>query len=74
MRWYVIFEIKVLCLRSGSHRIIKQNDKLCHVQNSGSTALLKVTGIKGQYKGSFVAFVTYCNISCFQISFNLAGN
>ena len=31
-------------------------------------------GIKGQYKGPLGAFVTYCNISPFQISFNLAGN
>ena len=31
-------------------------------------------GIKGQYKGPLGAFVTYRNISCFQIGFNLAGN
>ena len=31
-------------------------------------------GIKRQYKGPLGAFATYCNISCFQISFNLAGN
>ena len=43
MRWYVIIKIKVLCLRSGSHRKVKQNDNLCPVQDSGSMALLKVT-------------------------------
>ena len=30
--------------------------------------------IKGQYKGPLGAFITYSNISCFQISFSLAGN
>ena len=31
-------------------------------------------GSKVSIRGPFGAFVTYCNISCFQISFSLAGN
>ena len=60
-------QIKVLCARSGSHRKVKQNDNLRPVQDSGSLAVFKVTAIdQGHYKGSLGAFVTYCNISCFQ--------
>ena len=75
MRWYVIIKIKVPCSRSGSHRKVKQNDNLCPVQDSGCMALLNVTARDHRsVKGAFGGFVTYCNISCFQISFNLAGN
>ena len=63
MRRYVIIKIKVLCPRSGSHRKVKQNDKLLPVQDSGSLAVLKVTARDlGHYKGPSGAFVTYCNI------------
>ena len=58
--------MKVLCPRSGSHRKVKQNDKLHPVQDSGSLAAFKVTARdQGHYKGPSGAFVTYCNISCF---------
>ena len=58
-------QIKVLCSRSGSHRKVKQNDKLCPVQDSGSLVVFKVTARdQGHYKGPWGAFVTYCNISC----------
>ena len=60
----------VLCPRSGSHRKVKQNDKLRPVQYSGSLAVFKVTARdQGHYKGPSGAFVTYCNISCFFSSF-----
>ena len=66
MRWYVIIKIKVFCPRSGSHRIVQQNDNLCPVQDSGSLAVFKVTAKnQGHFKGPSGAFVTYCNISCF---------
>ena len=59
-------QIKVLCLRPGSHRKVKQNDNLCLVQDSGSLAVFKVTARdQGHYKGPLGVFVTYCNISCF---------
>ena len=59
-------KIKVLCPTSGSHRKVKQNDKLRPVQDSGSLAVFKVTARdQGHYKGPSGAFVTYCNISCF---------
>ena len=65
MRRYVIIKIKILCPRSGSHRKVKQNDKLHPVQDSGSLAVFKVTARdQGHYKGPSGAFVTYCNISC----------
>ena len=73
MSWYVLIKVKVLCPRSGSHRKVKQNDNLCPVQDSLLCSRSQ-PGIKGLYKGSLGAFVTYCNISCFQISFSLAGN
>ena len=58
-------KIKGLCPRSGSHRKVKQNDKLRPVQDSGSLAVFKVTARdQGHYKGPSGAFVTYCNISC----------
>ena len=58
-------QIKVICPRSGSHRKVKQNDKLHPVQDSGSLAVFKVTARdQGHYKGPSGAFVTYCNISC----------
>ena len=45
---------------SGSHRKVKQNDKLCPVQNSGSLAVYKFTARdQGDYKGPSGAFVTY---------------
>ena len=47
MRWYVIINFKVLCPRSESHKKVKQNGNLCHVQDSDSMALLKVTA-RGQ--------------------------
>ena len=48
-----------------SHRKVKQNDKLRHVQDSGSLAVFKVTARdQGHYKGPSGIFVTYCNISC----------
>ena len=66
MRCYVIIKIKVLCLRSGSHRKVKQNEKLRPVQDCGSLAVFMVTARdQGHYKGPSGAFVTYCNISCF---------
>ena len=66
MRCYVIIKIKVLCPRSGSHRKVKQDDKLRPVEDSGSLAVFKVTARdQGHYKGPSGAFVTYCNISCF---------
>ena len=53
-----------LCLRSGSHRKVKQNDNLCPVQDPGSLAVFKVTARdQGHYKGPSGAFVTYSNIS-----------
>ena len=59
-------QIKVLCPRSGSHRKVKQNDKLHPVQDSGSLAVFKVTARdQGHYKRPSGAFVTYCIISCF---------
>ena len=65
MRLYVIIKIKVLCPRSGSHRKVKQNDKLRPAQDSGSLAVFKVRARDlGHYKGPSGAFVTYCNISC----------
>ena len=49
---YVIIKIKVLCPRSGSHRKVKQNDKLRPVQDSGSLAVFKVTARdQCHYKG-----------------------
>ena len=55
----VISKIKVLCPRSGSHRKVKQNDNLCPVQDSGSSAVFKVTARdQGHYKGPLGAFVT----------------
>ena len=49
-----------------SHRKVKQNDKLRPVQDSGSLAVFKVTARdQVHYKGPSGAFVTYCNISCF---------
>ena len=66
MRWYVIIKIKVLYPKSGSDRKVKQNDNLYPVQDSGSLAVFKVTARdQGHYKGPWGAFVTYCNISCF---------
>ena len=51
MRLDVIIKIKVLCPRSGSHRKVKQNDKLRPVQDSGSLAVFKVTTRdQGHYK------------------------
>ena len=50
-----------------SHRKVKQNDNLSPVQDSGSLAVFKVTARdQGHFKGPSGAFVTYCNISCFQ--------
>ena len=70
MRQYVIIKIKVLCPRSGSHRKVKQNDKLRPVQDSGSLAVFKVTARdQGHYKGPSGAFVTYSYISCFRFGF-----
>ena len=52
MRLYVIIKIKALCPRSGSHRKVKQFDKLRSVQDSGSLAVFKVTARdQGHYKG-----------------------
>ena len=66
---YVIIKIKVRCPRSGSHRKVKQNNKLRPVQDSGSLAVFKVTARdQGHYKGPLGAFVTYCNISCFKFA------
>ena len=75
MIWYVIIKIKVLCPSSGSHRKLEQNNDLCPVQDSLVPWLCSRSqpGIEGQYKGPLEAFVTYCSISCFQTSFNLAG-
>ena len=62
-----MIKIKVLCPRSGSHRKVKQNDKLHPVQDTGSLAVFKVTARdQGHYTGPSGAFVTYCNVSCFR--------
>ena len=61
-----MIKIKVLCPRSGSHRKVKQNDKLHPVQVSGSLAVFKVTARdQGHYNRLSGAFVTCCNIFCF---------
>ena len=75
MSWYVIIKVKVLCPRSGSHRKVKKMTiyVLCKTLVPWLCSRSQ-PGIKGQYKGSLGAFVTYCNLSCFQISFSLAGN
>ena len=43
MRWDVINRIKVPPPRSGSHRKVKQNEKVRPVQDSDSMAVFKVT-------------------------------
>ena len=75
MRWYVIIKIKVLCPRSGSQK--SKTEMIIYVLCKTLVPWLcsrSQPGIKGLFKGPLEAFVTYCNISCFQISLNLAGN
>ena len=55
------------------HRKIEHYDKVFHAQElgsyaqgQGSLAVFKVTARdQGHYKGPSGAFVTYCNISCY---------
>ena len=57
-----MIKIKVLCPRSGSHRKVKKNDSktlvpwLCSRSQPGIKVIIR--DLRG-------AFVTYCNISCF---------
>ena len=58
------------------HRKIEHNEKVCraqefgsYAQGQGSLAVFKVTARdQGHYKGHSGAFVTYCNISCFNFA------
>ena len=59
------------CTRFRFLRVRSQNDKLRPVQDSGSLAVFKVTARdQGHYKGPSGAFLTYCNISCFNLPFH----
>ena len=64
----------VLCQRSGSHRKVKQNDKLRPVQDSSSSlAVFKVTARdQGHYKGPsghLLHTVTFLVVVFFNLNF-----